>query len=168
MMILGACIYRAIIDVRWCYCECYKCTTKTQSAGGYCGLAWLLFMCPAGDETSEKIETRPNEEARCWQGAGEVASAQTTILRSALTSFTQHSSDQCFLFFPKYIDTVSWKCCGWFCTKCCKNIILLEKYYNLPFTDGAVDSQGNCNGWVVSGGAVSAVLQLPSPEICSI
>ena len=26
-----------------------------------------------------------------------------------------------------------------------------EKYYNLPFTDGAVGSQGNCNGWVVPG-----------------
>ena len=33
-----------------------------------------------------------------------------------------------------------------------------EKYYNLPFTDGAVGSQGNCNGWVVPG---------LSPQYCS-
>ena len=35
---------------------------------------------------------------------------------------------------------------------------MLEKYYNLPFTDGAVGSQGNCNGWVVPG---------LSPQYCS-
>ena len=89
--------YNAIIDVRWCYCEYYKCTTTTQSAGGYCGLAWLLFMCLAG-ETSEKIETRSNEEAQCWQGGlgsnHNIAISSdivyTTLIRSVFTLLTDN------------------------------------------------------------------------------